>query len=223
MKSPVNIKGTKSGMIIVLDSKIPFDELKDAVKEKFSSSSGFFGQATVAIAFEGRKMTDSEKFELAEIISENSELKIVCISEDDPRQEERLEKALNERLQEMDSKSGRFYKGNLRNGQVVDFETSIIILGDVNAGAQVVSKGSIIVLGALHGNAFAGAGGRKNSFVAALEMNPTQIRICDTIARSPDKPVKHNKNTEPQIAFCEDGNIYIEPIGRESLSDIQLD
>ena len=54
-------------------------------------------------------------------------------------------------------------------------------------------------------------------------MDPTQIRICDSIARSPDKKSKKKKVSEPQIAFCEDGNIYIESISRESLDDIQLD
>lgn len=223
MKSPVNIKGTKSGMIIALDDSLDFEELKIAVKEKFESSASFFGEASIAIAFEGRKLSDLEKFELADIISVNSELNIVCISEDDPDKAERLEKSLNDKLMEIDTRTGQFYKGNLRNGQVIDFETSVIILGDVNAGAQVVSKGSIIVLGSLHGNAFAGAGGSNNSFVAALELKANQIRICDTIARAPDNPDKQDRKSEPQIAFCENGNIYIEPISRESLSDIHLD
>lgn len=223
MKSSVNIKGTKSGMIIVLDKELPFEEIKEAVRDKFSAASGFFGKASVAIAFEGRKLSDFEKYEIADIISECSDLNIVCITEDNPAVEKKFNKSLNDRLNELDNRTGRFYKGNLRNGQVVDFETSIIILGDVNAGAQVVSKGSIIVLGSLNGYAFAGAGGRRNSFIAALSMNPARIRICDTTEFSPDKFKKNNKNYEPRIAFCENGVIHIRPISRNSLSDIQLD
>lgn len=223
MKSPVNIKGTKSGIIVALDDSIPYDELKEAVREKFSSSASFFGNASVALKYEGRKLTDEEKYEIADLISEASELNIVCITEDDPLIEKRMKQSLNDKLRELDTRTGRFYKGTLRNGQVIDFETSVIVLGDVNAGAQVVSKGSIIVLGSLCGNAFAGAGGNIHAFVAALDMDPTQIRICDSIARSPDKKSKKKKGSEPQIAFCEDGNIYIESISRESLDDIQLD
>lgn len=222
MKSPVNIKGTKSGMILVLDDKLPFEELAEAVKEKFSASSDFFGKASVAIAFEGRELSDYEKYEIITIISECSELNIVCITEDDPVIEEKLNKSLNDKLNEIDNRTGRFYKGTLRNGQVVDFETSIIILGDVNAGAQVVSKGSIIVLGSLNGYAFAGAGGRNNSFIAALNLNPARIRICDTTESLPDN-FKKNNNYEPRIAFCENGMIRIRPISRNSLRDIQLD
>ena len=222
MKNPVNIKGTKSGIIVALDDKMPYDELKEAIKDKFTASSSFLGQAQVAIAFEGRKLDDEQKYEIVSIISESSELNIVCITEDDPLIEKKMSQAINDTLHERDSKNGRFYKGTLRNGQVIDFETSVIVLGDVNAGAQVVSKGSIIVLGSLNGNAFAGAGGNNHAFVAALDLNQTQIRIVDMIARSPDKKSGKKKN-EPQIAFCEDGNIYIEAISRESLSDIQLD
>ena len=71
----------------------------------------------------------------------------------------------------------------------------------------------------LNGNAFAGAGGNNHAFVAALDLNPTQIRIGDMIARSPDKKSGKKKN-EPQIAFCEDGNIYIEPVSKKILNNI---
>ncbi len=221
MRSPVNIKGTKSGMIIVLDSKLPFEELKEAVRKKFSESSDFFGKASVAVAFEGRDLSDFEKYEIADVISECSDLNIVCITEDDPAVEEKLNRSLNDKLKEMNTRTGRFYKGNLRNGQVVDFETSIIILGDVNAGAQIVSKGSIIVLGSLNGYAFAGAGGRRDSYIAALDMSPSRIRICDTTEFSPDRSKKNNKDYAPRIAFCENGAIHIRPISHNSLSDIQ--
>ena len=223
MKEPVNIKGTKSGIILVLDPDLPWEELMEAVKTKFNKSRKFFGNGSVALAFEGRKMTDEEKFSVANVVSENSDLNVVCITEEDAGKEEFLKKALNDKLAALNSNTGKFYKGTLRNGQVVDFETSIIILGDVNAGAQVVSKGSIIVLGSIYGNAFAGAGGSKNVFVAALNMNPTQIRIGDSIARASDSDGKPSKNTGPMIAFFEDGNIYVEPISRESLNDLHLD
>lgn len=225
MKNPVNIKGTKSGIIVSLDNKMPYNQLIKEIKDKFTKSASFFGQASVALAFEGRKLSDDEKYEIAGIITECSELNIVCITEDNPDIENKMNKSLNDKLNELkenDAKTGKFYKGTLRNGQVINFDSSVIVLGDINAGAQIVSKGSIVILGKLNGSVFAGAGGNKNAFVAALNMNPTQIRICDTIARSPDNRTDNAKETEPKIAYCEDGNIYIEVISRESLNDIQL-
>jgi septum site-determining protein MinC len=52
-------------------------------------------------------------------------------------------------------------------------------------------------------------------------MRPTQIRIADTIARSPDKPLK-DEVKEAKIAFLEDGNIYIEPLNKSVINDIRL-
>jgi septum site-determining protein MinC len=103
----------------------------------------------------------------------------------------------------------------------LEFETSVVIIGDVNHGASIVSKGNIIVLGSLKGHAFAGATGNTNAFVVALDMSPMQIRIADTIARAPDKPVK-DEIKEPKIAFLEEGNIYIEPLNKNILHDIRL-
>ena len=103
-------------------------------------------------------------------------------------------------------------------------ETSIIILGDVNAGAKVVSKGNVIILGSLKGNVFAGSAGNVDAFVIALDMKPVQIRIADTIARSPDeKKIGRSKKTrETKIAFWENGNIYIEPLDKDVMNDIRL-
>jgi septum site-determining protein MinC len=159
----------------------------------------------------------------------------MCVLETDARQEEVFAKALRENapaaseekkipdnLLQNDHGTGFFFKGNLRSGQVLDVETSIIILGDVNAGAKVVSKGNVIILGSLKGNVFAGSGGNVDAFVVALDMSPVQIRIADTIARSPDESPKKSKQKETKIAFWEDGNIYIEPLDKEVLGDIRL-
>ena len=129
-------------------------------------------------------------------------------------------KSLEEKLTELKSNTGQFYKGTLRSGQVLEFETSIVILGDVNVGAQVVSAGNVVILGKLLGTVYAGASGKENSFVVALQMNPTQIRIADIIARSPDE--KTEAKLETKIAFAEDGNIYIEPLNRKVLDGISI-
>ena len=140
--------------------------------------------------------------------------------DDNAEREAYFSKTLDEKLMALNSNTGQFYKGTLRSGQVLEFDTSIVILGDINAGAQVVSTGNVVVLGKLLGNVYAGASGRENSFVVALQMNPTQIRIGDVIARSPDE--KQKTENETRIAFAQDGNIYIEPLDRNVLNDISL-
>lgn len=221
MSNSVMIKGTKSGIIVVLDETLDFDSLKDAIAEKFRTSSDFFGDATMAISFEGRTLTNEEQRQILDIIHENSKLNIVCVADTNPKTEEVLKKSLQERLLEINSNSGQFYKGNLRSGQVLEAETSIIVIGDVKPGAKVVSKGNIIVLGSLKGNAFAGASGNENTFVLALDMSPVQIRIADTIARAPDEQ-KKSQQKETKVAYIEDGNIYIEPFTKDVMDDIHF-
>ncbi len=221
MDTSVIIKGNKYGIVVVLDAAMEFEELREKIAEKFRDSSKFFDKAQMAISFEGRKLTNEEQREILNIIAAETELHVVCIVENDKEKEEIFKKTLDEKLMELSNSTGQFYKGNLRSGQVLESETSIIVIGDVNPGARVVSKGNIIVLGSLKGTVFAGANGNTNAFVVALDMNPGQIRIADSIARSPDKPVKETVK-EAKIAFLEDGNIYIETLNKDVLNDINL-
>jgi len=233
MSNAVVIKGTTYGFSVYVDEQADFATVCEQVKEKFKESAKFFGAAKMAISFEGKHLTDEEQRVLLDLISENSDVQIVCVIEKNGETEELHRRSLEERmqeqhLQELDSSNGQFYKGNLRSGQVLETETSIIIVGDVNQGATVTSKGNIIVLGALLGNVYAGAGGNENAFVLALELDPVQIRIADTIARAPDKVGKalwkreKEKTKEPKIAFRSEGNIFIEPVSRTVLNDIKL-
>lgn len=219
--SPVMIKGTKSGIILVLDKIMDFEKLKTEIAEKFKSSSKFLGNATLALTFDGRTLSDKEQMEIIDIIHSNSNLNIACVVETDAQKEELLKKSLNEHLMELTTNSGQFYKGNLRSGQVLESETSIIVLGDVNPGSKIVSKGNIIILGTLKGTAYAGASGNEGAFVMALDMLPMQIRISDIIARSSDEKPKKHEPKEPKIAYVEDGNIYIEPFSKDVVNDIR--
>lgn len=221
MNNSVIIKGTKSGIIVVLDSNMDFEELKQNVATKFKESSKFLGNATMALSFEGRELTNEEQREILDIINENSNLHIACVIDTDQEKEAMFSKSLNERLMELQSNTGQFYKGNLRSGQVLEVESSIIVIGDINNGAKVVSKGNVIILGSLKGNVFAGASGNSKAFVVALDMEPVQIRIADIIARAPDKKSKEVQR-EAKIAFVDNGNIYIETLNKSVLNDIHL-
>lgn len=223
----VVIKSNKYGLIVILDKELDFTRLKQEVAEKFQSSAKFFGNAQMAISFQGRKLSLEEEMELVEAITDNCQIKVVSIVDENKATEEAMNQALEKQEEQadlMNLQDGRFYKGTLRSGQVLESETSIIILGDVNPGARVISKGNVIVLGSLKGNIFVGAAGNENAFVAALSMDPMQIRIGDIIARCADGTSGKKKKAEdkPKIAYVEDGNIYIEPITKEVLNDINL-
>lgn len=223
MNNSVIIKGNKYGIVVVLDNNIPFIELKNNLIEKFKSSSKFFDKANMAVSFEGRHLSSEEERILVQAITDNSQLNIVCVIDSDEYREQVFKKAVEEKLEELSSQTGQFYKGTLRSGQMLETESSLIILGDVNPGANIVAKGNIIILGSLKGNVYSGANGNEDAFVVALEMAPMQIRIGSVIARSNDSTGKQKPmGNGPMIAFVEDGNIYIEKLDKDILNDIRI-
>ncbi len=235
MEQPVVIKSNRYGLTVCLDKELDFETLRKVVAEKFSESKKFFKGAELAIAFEGRVLTQEEQILLVQEIVDHAGIKVPCIVDVDAAKEAVMKQAVDHTktpVHTQDGGDGKFYKGTLRSGQVLESETSIIVLGDVNPGATVVSKGNVVVLGSLKGSIYVGAGGNENTFVAALSMDPMQIRIADHIARNSDESDKKEKKKflkkkdkadgEPMIAYVEAGNIYIEPITKEVLADINI-
>lgn len=227
MQQPVVLKSNKYGINLILNDDMEFEELLQCIIDKFKESEGFFKNAKMAISFEGRKLTQEEEFQIVEAITENSSVNIICILDNDQLKEELVRQKIEQFEEEQAGKTGEFYKGTLRSGQVLDCETSVVVIGDVNPGAKVISKGNIVILGALKGNAYAGANGNELAFVAALDMDPVQIKIGDVIGRSADKTGNDKKKkkqqtppAEPQVAIVKDGNIYIEPITKGLLNSI---
>lgn len=226
--NPVIIKSNAHGLVVRLDNKMDFDELLTAVKEKFKESAGFFKSAQMAVAFEGRELTTDEEYLLVSAIMESSKLQITCVIETDKKKEQEFGEKVEDKLNQLNAGGGQFYKGTLRNGQILESESSLIVLGDVNPGATVYSAGNVIVLGTLTGSVHAGVNGSENAFVVALDMRPMQIRIGDVIARGADGDKRDKKErkakkdfaSDPKIAFVEDGNIYIEKITKDVINEI---
>ncbi len=111
------------------------------------------------------------------------------------------------------------HNGTLRSGQVLRKSESVVVLGDVNPGAQVISAGDVMVWGRLRGVAHAGASGNKKAVVAAIEFAPTQLRIAGVTAVAPDakksgrglKFWKKPPDRRPEVAYIADGRIVVEP------------
>ena len=101
-------------------------------------------------------------------------MNITCIVGKDEEKNRIYGKALEEfrRKRYEEESAGQFYRGTLRRGQILETESSIIVLGDVNPGSSVIAAGDIVVLGSLRGNAYAGGNGRPGHYIAALEMAP---------------------------------------------------
>jgi septum site-determining protein MinC len=96
----------------------------------------------------------------------------------------------------------------VRSGMEIRHPGTVVILGDVNPGGEIIAAGDIIVWGNLKGIAHAGSRGNEQCLIMALQMFPTQIRIANFIARSPEQ---QPDNLEPEVAHVVDGVIRITP------------
>ncbi len=100
-------------------------------------------------------------------------------------------------------------KRTVRSGQVIKHPGTIVILGDVNPGAELIAEGNVFVWGKLRGVVHAGATGDGNATVGALSLAPTQLRIGTLIARAPDE--MRNRQAPAEVARIRDGKIVVEP------------
>ncbi len=96
----------------------------------------------------------------------------------------------------------------VRSGGRVESRGSAIVIGDVNAGAEVVAEDDIIVLGTLRGVAHAGAGGNENAFIWAQQVKSKQLRIAGALAQAggDTKTV-----SGPEVAQLHNGQIILRP------------
>ena len=172
MRSAVVIKSSRAGMTVILDPQIPFEELLAAVGKKFRESARFWGSAQMTLTLEGRELTPAEELAIVDAITRNSQIEVLCLLDTNAERIERCEKALNDKLMELNSQTGQFYRGNLRRGDALESEASIVVIGDVEHGAKVTAKGNIIVLGALKGTANAGAAGNQEIQAGSSSSSP---------------------------------------------------
>ena len=210
----VVFKGTRSGIEVLFDAFAPFDTIKEDLKKKLRGNARFIGnRADVKVsAVVGRELPDNEKEELLEIFSlyfnaEGVEF-VSARSDAGETVAPVFGEALVPEANGLREDKIMFVRSTLRSGQRVECEGHIIVMGDVNPGAQLVAGGNIVVLGTLRGVAHAGALGDAGSIVFALNLRPTQLRIADLIAVAPKE---EQKTGYPELAHASQGKIVIEP------------
>lgn len=226
MKNSVVIKSFPSGIVLHLDPDLPFDQLLADVGEKFRESSSFFKDAKMALSLKGRVLSDFEEQQILDAITQNSELRILCLTGEDDETNQTFVKALRQAdfTGESADGNGQFYRGTLRNGQVLETENSIVVLGDVYPGSAIISARDIIVLGGLFGEAYAGGNGSSAHYVVALEMSPEKLKIGDFKYHSKDKASKWSirPKVQPKIAYVKDKRVVLDSLTKELLSGFSV-
>ena len=221
MKEAVVIKSYHNGITMMLKDDVPFHVILDELASKLSGARNFFGEANVALSFEGRSLTKEEEIKILDTIHENSDIEIICIVGKDEETDKLYLRAIRQsRKRLIGSSDGQFYKGSLKNREVLETETSIVILGDVYPGCKVISRGNIIVLGGLYGEAYAGATGEEGHTVVALEMEPEKLKIGDFKYKSAARQKKWGMRpkVQPKIAYVKNERIVFDALTKDLFS-----
>ena len=223
MALPVIVKSTKRGMQLVLDPKIPFEELKDKIRIKFETSKDFFKDSIFALNFSGRDLSLDEQYEIIQLLSEICNIEISCILEENELLDDYILEKTSQMKADSSKRCGLFHNGDIKTGQILECEHSVIIVGSILPGGKVLSKGNILATGSINGYAFAGVSGKQNAFICANSINSEKIRICDEIFTGQQSSLKTQiKETtkQPQIAYAKDKMIIIEPLTKGYLNEI---
>ncbi|MBU8905037.1 septum site-determining protein MinC [Desertibacillus haloalkaliphilus] len=180
-KHYVTIKGTKDGLILMLDDRCSYAELIKELDEKLSSNHYQLTdgpQVSVKVSIGNRYLTDEQESDLKQVIVENKNLHVEQI---DSNVISKVE-AENIRKQSQIVSIARI----IRSGQVLEITGDLLLIGDVNPGGTVIATGNIFVMGALKGVAHAGCHGDKQSVIASSYMAATQLRIAELVKYAPD-------------------------------------
>ena len=219
MKPAVALKGMRDGIAVHIDDQADFVSIIEMLRQKVLDGKRFFAGANTRVYFKGRKLTPEEESTLLGIISNVVGVYAIPQQTDEP--EVSLQPPDNEpeqivepeTIQEKASKNFTesncaFYRSGLRSGQTIKYSGSVVIMGDVNPGSEVVADGNVVVLGSLKGLAHAGASGDESCFVLANIMQPVQLRIANVISSMP-KSEQKKQTAKPSYAYVKDGKVCI--------------
>lgn len=196
------IKGNKDGLhaVIYMNKFEDFDEMLEALIEKLSRGKKFYKGSTLKITTELKYISERELSKLKDVLFDEFMIKD-CVFEDREEKSSKVFSGIYE---------GRtkFLRRTVRSGQCVNYTGNVVIVGDVNSGAEVFAGGNIVVLGLLKGHVHAGCGGNDKAIIAAFRLQPEILQIADIMTRSPDDAIKPQY---PEVAKIKDNTIIVEP------------
>lgn len=228
--SQIGIKGIREGLLISVPDRGSLADLVALLTVELAQKRAFLQGSQVALQVGYRKL-DKEQVRQLQAVFEQNQLELWAILAEDPSAREAArELSLATRLSgsqtdlngnflsqvaepetavanDMPAQGGLILKETLRSGRSIYREGHVVVIGDVNPGAEIVASGDVIVWGRLRGLVHAGALGDETAVICALELTPTQLRIADQIAISPDEK---RGRAIPEQAAIRSGQIVAE-------------
>jgi septum site-determining protein MinC len=204
--SLVQIKGIRDGLLATFVDA-PWEEQRLALLAQIDERPAFFQGARLAMDVGSQVLKVNDLVDLRDFLSERNISLWAVISESatteqtsqllgmatrisKPRPEERKQ------IAEISDDTALFVNKTLRSGTRVEFPGNVVILGDVNAGAEVIADGSVIIWGRVRGMIHAGCRGDRSAVICALDLSATQLRIANEVSAV----LKPPKDPRPEIA-----------------------
>jgi septum site-determining protein MinC len=218
-QSLVQIKGLRDGLLITMDDA-SWEVQRAALMAQVDQQPAFFQGARLALDVSTQVLHVNDLVELRDQLSERGIFLWAVLSESPttektaqllglatriskPRPEETRQFA----VEDFGDDSSLFLSRTLRSGTRVEFPGHVVVLGDVNPGAEIIAEGSVIVWGRARGLIHAGSKGDRSAVVCALELSPTQLRIADESSAV----LSPRETAHPEVArINEDGKLQAE-------------
>jgi len=188
LRNPVGISMKKDTIMIRISEGAEYKEIIECLNKKIPALKKLYKEEKNPIKVTGKILKNKEIEEIKMIIKNEINVDIEFESPNELGLHG-IKKAFEQEIKNSDTK---FYKGSVRSGQKIEFEGSLVVLGDVNGGAEVIAGENIVVLGALRGLAHAGAKGNKMAIIATNKLECPQIRIANIVKEIEKEEVENN-------------------------------
>ena len=213
MDASIQIKGIGEGLLITLGKGV-WSELREALLTHLSLQADFLRGGKLAVDVGDQHLSVVELGDLRNEVSKYGIVLWAIVSSSSETRKAgqslglatRLAQSNNEQVKKNSDTVKRddtavLVKRTLRSGYKLQFSGHVVVIGDVNPGAEIVAEGNVVVWGRLRGVVHAGANGDESAIICALDLSPTQLRIAGKIAVTPQRRGK----LQPEIARLEDG------------------
>lgn len=177
MRQVLMINLRKDKIVIRIMDDAMQKEIIEVLRKKIPELKRLYQKAKTPIFITGKILKNKEIAEIQNLIKKEID---VPIDFDSPKVMglHSIKRTYNQEIKNSETK---FYKGSVRSGQKIESEGSLVIIGDVNSGAEVIAGENVIVVGVLRGLAHAGAKGNKEAIIAAERIEAPQIRISNIV------------------------------------------
>lgn len=175
--SCVSINLRKDEILIKIDDNAVQEDIVKGLSQKIVELKKLYQDEKTPIRVTGKILKNSELEEIKDIIKNEIDVEIRF----DTPTTLGLHSITRSYKKDIGTSETTFHKGSLRSGQRIEVEGSIVIIGDVNSGAEVIAGDNVIVIGTLRGLAHAGAKGNKEAIIAVSTLDAVQLRISNIV------------------------------------------